>query len=313
MDFYRVIEIHLSERAMSTGLAYQLRYRRWCEFIGAPWGAPGCEYQFLTATKEQAADFMALEMRRPSRPGRNGEMGRATSTINVTLASLHSVYERLIAHGLCKENPFAVERAKRFRRVTEKRPTQAVPFEKVFEMMERPSRHTEEGRRDRAILALLFGGGLRRSEVSKLRIRDARKSLTGIPFLRLVSPKGSGDCDQAIPQWSADALSEWLIERKKLGAKENDFVFPAMQGAGEKIHDATIYLLFKRYLGEVGLSTREFSPHSARATAITKMLSDGESYRDVQEFSRHKSVAMVELYDKRYLGIEKSPAKRLTY
>ncbi len=55
------------------------------------------------------------------------------------------------------------------------------------------------------------------------------------------------------------------------------------------------------------------SPHSARATAITKLLDSGFSHRDVQEFSRHASVQMVEIYDKRRLQVDESPAKKLEF
>ena len=55
------------------------------------------------------------------------------------------------------------------------------------------------------------------------------------------------------------------------------------------------------------------SPHSARATAITKLLSDGFSHREVQEFSRHASIQMVEVYDKRRISIDDNPASDLDY
>jgi hypothetical protein len=48
-------------------------------------------------------------------------------------------------------------------------------------------------------------------------------------------------------------------------------------------------------------------------TAISKLLSDGISHREVQEFSRHSSVQMVELYDKRRIGVEDNPGKKLEY
>jgi integrase len=58
---------------------------------------------------------------------------------------------------------------------------------------------------------------------------------------------------------------------------------------------------------------RYATPHSARATAITKLLADGIPHREVQEFSRHSSIQMVEWYDKRRFSVEQSPAKELSY
>jgi integrase len=55
------------------------------------------------------------------------------------------------------------------------------------------------------------------------------------------------------------------------------------------------------------------TPHSARATAITKLLTDGIPHREVQAFSRHASIQMVEHYDKRRFDVERSPAKGLEF
>lgn len=63
----------------------------------------------------------------------------------------------------------------------------------------------------------------------------------------------------------------------------------------------TLYGSWVRALTRAGLDPRHYTPHSARATAITKLLADGVPHREVQEFSRHSSVRMVERYDKRVL------------
>jgi integrase len=73
-----------------------------------------------------------------------------------------------------------------------------------------------------------------------------------------------------------------------------------------------LYRLFKHYCEKAG-ATQFLTPHSARATAITKLLADGIPHREVQEFSRHSSIQMVELYDKRRLTVEENPGKELDY
>ena len=73
-----------------------------------------------------------------------------------------------------------------------------------------------------------------------------------------------------------------------------------------------LYSLFTQYCRLAGAS-KYITPHSARATAITKLLADGIPHRQVQEFSRHSSVQMVEVYDKRRIGVEENPAKDLDF
>ena len=110
-----------------------------------------------------------------------------------------------------------------------------------------------------------------------------------------------------------------LIEsRKREGAYPGDYVFVSYRGPAGRIQTdlplscSGLYKLFKGYCMRAGAG-RFATPHSARATAITKLLSDGLNHREVQEFSRHASVQMVEVYDKRRLGVDQNPAKTLKY
>ena len=73
-----------------------------------------------------------------------------------------------------------------------------------------------------------------------------------------------------------------------------------------------VYRLFKEYLARFKLNP-DYSPHCARVTAITQLLKQGMNHREVQELSRHASVAMVERYDRRRFEIEESPSKKLSY
>lgn len=70
------------------------------------------------------------------------------------------------------------------------------------------------------------------------------------------------------------------------------------------------YRLYKHYLGRFGLDA---APHSARSTSATYLKSLGYQDRDVARFLRHSSTAMVQVYDKRRLGIEENPGKTLKY
>jgi integrase len=99
---------------------------------------------------------------------------------------------------------------------------------------------------------------------------------------------------------------------------DGDYLFIGFTGKGgqtittKPMSDTGLYLLFKQYCMAAGAGMHA-TPHSARATAITKLLADGIPHREVQEFSRHSSIQMVEWYDKRRFSVEESPAKELSY
>jgi integrase len=159
---------------------------------------------------------------------------------------------------------------------------------------------------------------LRRSELIKLRLGDVRRTAKGTTFLRLRSTKGKVDSDQALPGWAAQAVNSLCLEREKQGAESGDYLFTSFTGQAGRtatnrpISATGIYQTFLQYCTLAGVKNWA-SPHSARATAITKLLDDGLSHREVKEFSRHAGIDMVELYDKRRVSIDENPAKGLSF
>ncbi len=261
------------------------------------------------------------KIQRSHKKKRDGtESTQSNATIYKKFAALRRIYRMLIASNLgVTENPFDVDRVPPpAKDAGRKRPTQMINFDLVMEIIGTPDPKTPKGRRDRAILATLFGGGIRRSELVSIRIGDVRKTTASTTFLYLRHTKAKRDAEQAIPDWAAELLWELVAERKREGAVNSDYLFVSYQGraglrpTGKAISDTGVYLLFKQYCMAAGAGSFA-TPHSARATAITKLLSDGIPHREVQEFSRHASVQMVEWYDKRRFDIEESPARGLNY
>ncbi len=244
----------------------------------------------------------------------------SNATIYKKLVALRRIYRMLIGANLgITVNPFDPDKlpppAKDAGR---KRPTEMIDFELVNEIINSPDISTPKGLRDRALLATLFGGGLRRSEVINIRLGDIKSSANKTTFLYLRSTKSKKDANQALPAWASDAVSALKESRMKLGALEGDYLFISYRGRGgtqatpHPLSDNGLYRLFKQYCIKAGAGLN-VTPHSARATSITKLLSDGIPHRLVQEFSRHSSIQMVELYDKRRVGVDENPGKGLSF
>lgn len=200
----------------------------------------------------------------------------------------------------------------------QKRPTEMVDFKLVKEIIELPDPSTPKGLRDRAILAVMFGGGLRRSEIINLRIGDIKKSPKGTLFLFLRATKAKKDARQGLPTWAEERLKDLLRARISAGATPTDYLFTGFTGqagvseSNRPISGSGVYQLFRHYCAQAGANPN-CTPHSARATAITKLLTQGLSHRHVKEFSRHASVQMVEVYDKRRISVDESPARDLEF
>jgi len=337
----------LSLKSPNTQRTYLGIVNEWCEFLGAKPGTEDAATKILAATDLHA---IAYKNWLEDRPGENPRLKRSelnsnvkaiqkhgsgpklkakrqglestlsNATIYKKLVALRRMYRMLIGANIgINANPFDADKipppAKDAGR---KRPTEMIDFELVNEIINLPDISTQKGLRDRALLSVLFGGGLRRSEVINIRIGDVKSTASGTTFLHLRSTKAKKDADQAMPPWAGKAVSELKTARIKAGASDGDYLFISYRGRNAAkatpypISDNGLYRLFKKYclLAGAGLNV---TPHSARATSITKLLSDGITHRLVQEFSRHASIQMVELYDKRRMGVEENPGRTLDF
>jgi integrase len=224
---------------------------------------------------------------------------------------MRGIYRRLVDYGFIGRNPFLVAVPKGSPKGGTKRPTQAVPRDKVKAILNMRDAHTHEGLRDRAFLALLFGCAIRLQSALNLKLSDIYED-----YVALRHAKGVDYRAQVMPGWVAKRITDFKLARLKEGARDCDPFLVAYYAAGaaknSPISARTGRRLFKRLMFEAGLPAN-ITPHSARATAITRALEKGQSYREVQELSGHTSVRMVEQYDKRRFDRKNSPAKKLDY
>lgn len=335
------IRAFLAAKSENTKRTYVPVIKEWCDFIGAEVETAQGAEKLLQASELHAAGYLEWLKGRPGmaprlkssassersikkRSSRARNDGLRSTLSNSTIAKkttiLRRIYRTLIAANLgLRRNPFDGDIISAPpARSGLKRPTEMVPFEKVSEILSLPDKTTLKGQRDRALLAILFGGGLRRSEAREIRIGDIKQTRQGTVYLRLRATKGKVDADQALPDWAGEEVLLLMKSRKRDGALSGDHLFVSFAGQGGRtqtlrpISTSGIYKIFRKYCALAGVDA-PVSPHSARATAITKLLEDGETHREVKEFSRHASIGMVELYDKRRYSIDESPARKLNF
>jgi len=336
------INAFMSLKSPNTQRTYSSIIREWCSFLHSLAKEGNTADLFISATDLHAIAYRSWLQERPGqRPrlkvSRNESKDISTTTrkankldgmqstlSNATIAkkfaALRRIYRMLISYDLgVTRNPFDTERVPAPpAKAGQKRPTEMIDFSMVKRIVDIPNPAEPKGLRDKAILSLLFGAGLRRSEVVNIRLGDIKQTRRGNYFVHLRSTKARKDADQAFPAWAAETVCELVTQRRKQGGASGDYLFLSFKGRGgltqtdEPLSDSGLYKLFKKYCILSGAGNIP-SPHSARATAITKLLQDGVSHREVQEFSRHASVQMVEVYDKRRIDIDENPATKLEY
>lgn len=154
---------------------------------------------------------------------------------------------------------------------------------------------TFELSRDRAVLEVLYGCGLRLSEVTGLEIADVDLAHG---FLKVT---GKGRKQRIVPlgEPAAEALRNYFEVRRnffrisKEGAGEASRVF--VTAKGRQIYPMLVQRMTKRYLSPVTESERK-NPHMLRHTFATHMLNGGADLKSVSEMLGHSSLTTTELY-----------------
>lgn len=315
---YLLISTVISDKAEEGRRGYRFALQQWCEFLGAQWGTDEAISLMLSATKSDGLSFKNWLHEQPGIPERGTKKATpaAPATVRKKLAMLRKIYGELQAEGVAPKNPFFSIPLPSINKV--KRPINMLPFDKAMELISAPGNADDRGIRDSAILAVLYGGGLRVGEVADLKIEDVRESQSGILSLYLDETKGKTIDDHALPDWAAEKVAQWTACRLMRGARNWDPLFTSFTPRGQRhtnrrMASGSVFRLHREYLGKVGLNPVQYSPHSGRVTSITKLLTDGHAHRDVKQFSRHKSIQMVDHYDRNYVSKERSLAIGLAY
>jgi integrase len=175
----------------------------------------------------------------------------------------------------------------------------------LFEAARRASSRWHR-RRNAAILAILFGGGLRRSELVRLRLERVHE-VEGQFELKVI---GKGNKERIVPLPSAlgPVIREWLLER---GASEGWF-FPHSRDSVEQPISGDNFCKRLQGLGQVAGIAR-LTPHDGRRTFITTLLDKGVDIVIVAKLAGHAMLETTRMYDRRSQSSQKRAVERLSF
>jgi len=216
---------------------------------------------------------------------RQQQAGRSPSSINRAIAAARSLCRFLFEEGRLETNP---AQALRSIRLGPPLAPKHLTVPEVERLLSLPSPDTPIGRRDRAILMLLYNTGLRVGELCGLGRDDMRLPAEGWGLLQVV---GKGRRLRRLPvnRPAADALLAHLADR--------DDAEPALflNRSGGRFSVRGIALLVNRYLRAAGVTDRS-GPHVLRHTFATHALRARPNLRAVQELLGHAWVTTTQRY-----------------
>lgn len=159
-------------------------------------------------------------------------------------------------------------------------------------MMEHPSPWTPQGKRDRAVLELLYGTGLRLSECAKLELRDVDLS-KGSVFVR--AGKGLKDRIVPISGRARDAVDLYLREGRPGLVKNPRQQALFLRASGAPIASSTIQHAIREAARAAQVSF-DATAHTLRHTYATHLLKNGASIVHVQKLLGHSNISTTAIY-----------------
>ena len=157
---------------------------------------------------------------------------------------------------------------------------------------------TLQGKRDKAILAVMMTAGLRTIEISRLRVADVKHN-GGVCYLDVLG-KGRDDTESVKLSRKAEQLiRDWLSAREVKDIVSDDsplFCSLAINGFGDVLSANSVSTLTKKYLEAAGLKTKSISAHSLRHSMATNSLLKGASLLEVQQQLRHANLSTSQIY-----------------
>lgn len=233
--------------------------------------------------------------------------GYSDATVQANYHALSSLCGYLVAIGSISANPFtAAKKIITFHQRRQVRPTATIDPALILPTLNAIPLDMK-GVRDRAILAILFGCGLRRGELIALKVGDVMLSRSKSLYLNIRNTKGGSDRKQPIPEWVNEFLSDKVQQRLNEGAKGSESLFSSNYGErdGLNISDSTVYRAFtKRFDG---------APHAARSAFATRLLELGYSYEKVADALGHADTQHVRTYDHRERSLETNVGRLVSY
>ena len=217
------------------------------------------------------------------------EKGLKASSINHKMTSLRSFFRFLQREEYVKDNPFLLIESMK----TPQRNPDFLYVDEMIDLLDSIDVKTPLGRRNKAMLELMYASGLRCSEVVSLTLKQ-------VDFQnQILLIHGKGNKDRYVPfhDYAKDCLESYILEdRPELMAiqhHEHDFVFVNKNGA--KMTNRGVENVVDRIV-KLFDATKKIHPHTFRHSFATHLLQRGVDLRTVQELLGHENLSTTQVY-----------------
>ena len=209
------------------------------------------------------------------------------NSISRKLSSIRTFYKYLVLNNYSKNNPFLLISSPK----KEKKIPRFINYQGIEEIFNIPDIKTMEGQRERVILEILYGSGIRVSELVNIKLNDIDFNNKTI----LIFGKGSKERIVPFGDYALDALNNYINDGRKkyLNSTESDYLIVGKNESN--LTTRRIEQIIDNLIKKTSIKMN-ITPHMFRHTFATHLLDNGCELIAVQELLGHESLSSTEIY-----------------
>src|SRR5829696_4609099 len=213
------------------------------------------------------------------------------SSIARKLAALRTFFQFLVREGVLELNPAKLVSTPKL----EKKLPKHLSIEEAVRFIESPDQETALGKRDRAMLELMYATGVRVAELTTLNLSD-------VDFQnQLIRVTGKRRKQRIVPfgDPAGEAIRDYLTVRDKflfnapISKRDDEVLFLNYQGT--RITTRSVGRMVEKYI-RICAGMHNISPHALRHSFATHLLDSGADLRDIQELLGHARLSSTQVY-----------------
>jgi integrase/recombinase XerD len=223
------------------------------------------------------------------------DLGLSPASIRRNVAAIRSYFRFLIGDGhLVRDPSERLDTPRRWRTLPE-----VLSVDEIQKLLAAPTMDDPLYFRDRAMLEIAYGAGLRVSEWTGIGVKDVRLDEG------LVRVFGKGSKERLVPigRNAITALAIYMREQRPVLARESAKRTLFLNARGEPLSRMGAWKILRKYVKRAGI-TKVVSPHTLRHSFATHLLEGGADLRAVQEMLGHADISTTQIYthvDREYL------------
>jgi integrase/recombinase XerD len=228
-------------------------------------------------SKKNAVDYIEFLNKR----------GISKSSLARKIVSVRNLFKYLVSENLLEDSAFgSIDSPKASKKLPD-----VLSFEEIESLLAKPDLSTPRGLRDKTILEVMYGSGLRASELIGLKLDSIN------PNVGFIQAYGKGSKQRIVPLGEAALKSIELYLKdsrpKFLKGRSSDFLF--LSKNGRNMSRQNLWELIKKYGLLAGIGKR-LTPHTLRHSFATHLLEGGADLRSVQTMLGHSDISTTQIY-----------------